>query len=652
MTDKPIAKNIIISVKDTTLISLFAVVVFTSFLGPIFDVDFPFHIKTGEYIYQHKQIPPDDPFSFYDQGLVTDRERFTLSQYWITQLLFYVMYSAFGPAGIIVLRAVIFSAFLLLILLSLKKKGLYHSLLFAIIAGFIMTAYKLDRPQYFSFFFTLVLVLLFEKYRETEGSSLTWVYIPLLMLLWANMHAGFVFGLGVVVIYASAEALKLFRPAVQFIGAPLPHRSLLKLSVIALITVLFSYVNPVGSEQILTTIESHTESKWIYSTVSEYMTPLEQMSFPFAHKGASFGFWILFGFACILLAITIYRRKSTDITVITLVFFASAASLSAVRYTPFFLAVVLPLTKNYRLLPDSILLRKIKQSYIPFLFFCLAFSAIIFYNLRVSDSHFGFKKQFVYPEEAADFLLQNRIDSKIFNDLNRGSYFIWKLYPHYKVFTDTRYINLEAVKEGTAIQYALHDKQDPFYYGFADALSALIPEELGQIELMTGQTPLRRATKPLWKKLLDDYEIDLIVHQACMDYTSTIFPLTLRMLTDDEWVLIYFDSTMQIFIRNKEKYAEIIKKHRKPKKFIYDEIIMEAYPSVRQRIPSSSPYASMAFALAMKGKASDARKMVEAALELDEKDIIANFTDAYLTLMQKKEEDQIRAKEKNKILLK
>ena len=37
---------------------------FINFLGPIVDPDFPFHIKTGEYIYQHKEIPEDDPFSF------------------------------------------------------------------------------------------------------------------------------------------------------------------------------------------------------------------------------------------------------------------------------------------------------------------------------------------------------------------------------------------------------------------------------------------------------------------------------------------------------------------------------------------------------------------------------------------------------------
>jgi hypothetical protein len=169
--------------------------------GLYYSSDFPFHLKTGEYIWQHREIPKDDPFSFYGEGVVTDRERFTLSQYWIAQLLFYKLYFATGPAGIILLRSSVFSAFVFFLWFVLRKRGMYSALIIATLTAIMFQASKTDRPQFFSFLFTLIIVLLLERFKEKPESSASCSCITDAS---GPMRLRFVFGIALI-IYTFAE---------------------------------------------------------------------------------------------------------------------------------------------------------------------------------------------------------------------------------------------------------------------------------------------------------------------------------------------------------------------------------------------------------------------------------------------------------------
>lgn len=622
--------------KEKILVTFFFMAVFVNFLGPIIDPDFPFHLKTGEYIYQHKEIPKDDPFSFYGEGEITDREEFTLSQYWFSQIIFYKLYAIMGPPGVIFLRAIIFSLFVFLLWLALEKRGIYSSLLIGILVTIMLQASKLDRPQYFSFFFTLILVLLFEKFKENPESKTPLYFIPPLMLLWANMHAGFIFGIAVILIYSFSEAIKFFVNKPDIIGRPLPGKAISLFLLMILIAVIFSYMNPITNNQLLTTLESHTDANWLYKENREYMSPIEEMGAYYAAGVPAVTFFVLFGFVSIIVVLNIVRRKSVDLTTLALIVFSSVAAFTAVRYIPFFVAIAIPLSKDCRFFMDTNFSGRLKKSVIISGIFLAFFIFAIGFGLKDWRNMFKFGPSIIYPEGAANFLLNNRLEAHMFNQHNRGSYLIWRLYPYYKVFNDSRFISLEAVIDTDVINYTLEDYEQPNAVGFANTLSAMVPEESGRIELsVLGFSNKSAGKKPLWKKLLDRYNIDLIVHEACTDFTKEIYPLTLRLIKDDEWVLIYLDGTMQIFVRNREKYSNIIKKFKLPKEFIYDEIILETLPLVSKGVPISTPYSSLAFALMMKGKDETAKKMIDAALELDKNDLVANFCDAYLALKQK-----------------
>lgn len=625
--------------KERIIICLFLIALFVTFLTPIADIDFPFHLKTGEYIYKHKIIPKDDPFAFHGKGILTDKEIFMLSQYWLAQIIFYKLYTIIGITGIIFLRAAIFTSFVFLIWYVLKKKGIYSSFLTAIIVTFALQTYNLDRPQYFSFIFSLLLILFLEKFRQEPNSFRPLLFIPPLMLLWSNMHGGFIFGVVVILIYAVAESFKYFIKKViprLPIGQPLSQKLLLTLLVACLLAIISSYINPNGHTALIRVMAAHTSYEWLFSSIREYMTPLEEARFPYAVKISSISFWILFGMTCILLAINTIRKKYIDITIISLIFFSSFASFTAVRYIPLFIATAIPLTKDYKFLKGYAFLRKLNTTPIVPVIFSMLFVFAIGFGLKDYKHLFTFRTQHFYPEKAAAFLLENHIDANMFNSPNRGSYLIMRLYPYYRVYQDTRYISIDALIDGYAIKDAVDYQAQRGDIALINALSSLVPKELGRIEISTKDHLYNKEnSKPYWEKLLEQYNIDLVVHEATGDFTGTIFPLTLRLLKDDDWILIYLDGSVEIFIRNSEEYSTIIKKYEKQKELVYDEIILETAPLVKKKTTFSSAYSSLGFALMMKGKDEDAKKMIDAALVLDKKDLVANFCNAYLALKEK-----------------
>jgi hypothetical protein len=498
----------------------------------------------------------------------------------------------------------------------------------------MLQASKLDRPQSFSFLFMLIIILLLEKFREKPATKAPLFFIPPLMLLWANMHAGFVFGIVAITIYALAESFKLLMAKPSF-GQPLEKKPAIMLLITILLAIVFSYINPCLNGQLLETLNSHTNAHWLYSQNREYISPVTEMGVDFGNKFFVLSFFIVFGYVIVVMVLSVFRSKSFDITAFSLIIFSSIAALTSIRYIPFFFAIAIPLSQEYTFFSDSDNRKNLMGKSIIFYLLLIFFLCAIVLGLRSYAKSFGFDMS-KYSERAASFLLDNRINVNMFNQHNKGSYLIWRLYPHYKVFNDTRFISLEAVRDTDAIAYSLEDYQQPFDVALANALISVIPEEMGKIQVSSQDSVHSAHTHiPLWKKLLEQYNINLIVHEACADYTLAIYPLTLRLLNDDDWVLIYLDGTLQIFIRNREEYSEIIKKFKKPKEHIYNEIILETIPYVTKKVAIPTPYSSLAFALMMKGKDEDAKKMIQAALEIDNNDLVANFCDAYFALKQK-----------------
>ena len=172
-----------------------------------------------------------------------------------------------------------------------------------------------------------------------------------------------------------------------------------------------------------------------------------------------------------------------------------------------------------------------------------------------------FKKAVItsVPKGATDFIKSNKIEGNMFNDMGFGGYLIWELYPWKKVFIDTRQVNYTVSTE--------------FFWIIGSVRSIQNPE-------------LPEGKKPLWKRLLDHYEIDIVIIDT-VGVMGQIKPLIFSLLKSDEWVPVYIDIMSVVFVRDNEANKEIINKHNILDDIVYNAVLLRLtnYAGMDKRNP-------------------------------------------------------------------
>ncbi|MBI3448867.1 MAG: hypothetical protein HY049_08140 [Acidobacteria bacterium] len=193
------------------------------------------HLKLGEWILAHGAVPSADPFSFTAGG------RPYVAHEWLAAVVFHLVHAAAGVNGLILFKAllVVLTAGLL-VRVAFRLGATLPSILWSsILALHVASARFLERPHLFSYLFVAAYLALFFEYRE-GGRRRAWLYaIPLLHILWVNLHGGHVVGLLLVAVFAVGEAAERWRGRATRADA---------VAVAALIpaTIAASLVNPYG----------------------------------------------------------------------------------------------------------------------------------------------------------------------------------------------------------------------------------------------------------------------------------------------------------------------------------------------------------------------------------------------------------------------
>src|SRR5262245_18700319 len=127
------------------LLIILAAVVISSFFK-IADLDFWWHLKTGQLILQQKSFPHQDIYSFTAFGHeYIDHE-------WLFQVLQYLVYDSLGPAGIILFKTLILVFIYWLSTRFLLKNRAPH----AVAAGVLLLSIAgararfIERPEIFT----------------------------------------------------------------------------------------------------------------------------------------------------------------------------------------------------------------------------------------------------------------------------------------------------------------------------------------------------------------------------------------------------------------------------------------------------------------------------------------------------------------------
>ena len=179
---------------DPSLRKTFAVCIFAfAFMfasRPINDADFWFHLKTGEQIIQTGDIPRTDTFSFTNYGAPW------IAHGWLSGVIFYVVYSRLGFRALILIFAVLTALAFWIVF----KRTNSHPFVagFATLLGVWTVMPTIGvRPRGFTLLLSSVYLLILSRFTQRNGRRRIWWLVPL-MILWVNLHGGFLIGLALI----------------------------------------------------------------------------------------------------------------------------------------------------------------------------------------------------------------------------------------------------------------------------------------------------------------------------------------------------------------------------------------------------------------------------------------------------------------------
>ncbi len=420
------------------LILLIVILTFAYSFTPIRSSnDVWWHLKSGKYIIEHNvHLPENDVFTYTGENFRW------INHEWLTQVLMYGAYMWGNERKFEGLRTVIFCKTLLLIASFLivfltayrRSSDFYLSVFFSLIAAAVARRTFFPRPPVFTYLFFALFLFLIYEYRAAKIKSLPFAAISLLlMVLWVNLHGGFVIGL---VVFAFFLIDSLFNPTLRETVEE-RNRVRLNLALLFLGLIIASLINPYGIHTHLLTFKVMGKTNLV-RIIPELRSP--EFFFVRAYE-----FLILFFLAGFML---LKRRVPSFFELAMLLFFLHQ-SINHVRHLPLFAIASAPFAAwlGVTLARDF----KIPKSFVAIIasLLTLLFTIDGVFHHREEKSYFERNFELIngtayirenYPTEACDFIITNNFNGHMFNQINFAGYIIWRLSPErHKVFTDSRY---------------------------------------------------------------------------------------------------------------------------------------------------------------------------------------------------------------------
>lgn len=488
----PVEHGILRFVPSLYAVAVFAVLaaVFIVAVIPRADTDFWWHLKVGQYIATHHVVPSRDfmSYTFYGHPW-TDHE-------WLAELMLYGLYVLGGLWAQIVVYAIIITAAFALVYLRMLRLGTNRVLaLFVLTAAFFAsTASWGVRIQMLSLFFISLYMFLLDSFHRTRDRRYL-IGLPLLMLVWTNLHGEFVLGILLIGITVVGEILN--RITHQDGALEVDDLKALAITLVAAFAV--TIINPNGVRQLLYPLA--------FILPNAYTNQIQESASPNFHMPVIMVFEVL----VLLLIVTIFiRRPKLNWTQLLLIIAFTHLAFSQVRSVPTWCVVVAPFLAVY--LQGSMLPRRGRQmqgKIVPFL--NLTFLILVFAVYGTLASRFVNAKALAaaqrgsFPIDAVRYMKTHKLPPHVYCSYSWGGYVLWNLFPQYRDFMDSRADTLFSAR-------MLH-AYDAIY-----------------------------AASPNWKSMLRTYHVqDVLVEPAA--------PIAQVLALSSGWHRVYHDSSAVLYTR-------------------------------------------------------------------------------------------------------
>ncbi len=478
---------------------------FVYFFHPVTNLvgDLGYYLKIGEIIVATKSVPTTNLFS-YTAGSFP-----FINANWLSEVLFYMIKTAFGFNGLIILSTLLaITSFSLIFIAASKKAGIFTAALIGLIYAQVIYERTDIKPELFSFLLLSIFLVVLYKYREQYTK---WIFalIPL-QLLWANLHIYFFLGIVILVLFIIDALISK--------KENLSSKKMTTLILVTLASIVATIINPNLVKGAL----------YPLFVLNNYAFPVEE-NINFLNAVASYNdtTFLYFGISVALLwigiIVSIKRLKPIDIL---LAAFFTFMGIFAVRAFPIF---VLGTFITCTFAASNILsfvyekLSKEKELWLKIGFFITIFILLIpTIRLNIEIHGFGFGV-IDYAKDAINFIKVNNIKGPIYNNFDFGNYLDYALYPKEKVFVDNR---AEAYPK---------DFFSNTYFPMQDS-----PE-----------TFTRGSEK---------YNLNTVII-AHTDTSPDTTAFLAQIVKNDDWKIVYLNNSVVIFLKNTQQNRMIIQSH-------------------------------------------------------------------------------------------
>ncbi len=523
-------------------------------LSPLRNDDFWLHLKTGEYILANLSIPSHDIF------LNTPTSIPWIIHSWLSTVLFELINVRAGLKAIIILKAIcVFMGFVLIFLMC--RKFTCNTVLSVITCAiiFIITSQSINicKPIFFSYLLFPLFYLLLEGYYDTRRKPYLYI-LPLIMVIWANLHGGFITGILLVCSFSIGKAIDVYvqNKTWRIKG------SIRRVAVSTALCVIASFLTPYTYH--------------VYTYMFNFAYPTEYI------------------IRCPEWLPIVIGQSGLYLIYISVVGFIAIIAIRYIRFSilfPFVLFTCMALLKSHFIFYSVVSAGYLLCSVFPHFMQRIApVRAKIPSSLR-STVHYGvyialiavlgytvhglqrrgllFRPEIdrtAYPYGAVKFLDKYNPEGKLLNYREWGGFLAYHLYPKYQIFIDGRIT--ESAGEITRSYETIAQARS----GFEDTL-----------------------------KLLD---IDIVVADYSAFRRSSSDPIQPIAYRPD-WRIVYWDDNSIIYLRNTAKNADLIAQHEyqivvpattsKPFRTRELDIALDECKRAIEMFPSEKAYIYMGF---------------------------------------------------------
>ena len=455
------------------------------------DSDLGRHLVIGEYILAKHIVPTRDLFS----STLPNHSRPPYE--WLSQILLAFSQRLLGLDGVILLTALVLGLVFVLILKDSihRSRSPLISISVTLIAVAASSIHWLPRPHILSFLLFALWMEKLERLRSNEKIDI--FLLPILMLFWANLHGGFIFGFLALLAYGVGWLWDARKQTPDYeLGK--------KIVLTGGLSAAASIVTPDLWHNWEAVLNNH--SAFILSRTVETMNPnLSDLSIA--------PFIILVTLTSVFSAANWRDLSASHVLILSGTGFMA---ILMTRNIPIFSIACAPILAKWiakkleaipawqkfdgRFVNFTVLFR---FSILPIWIVVLTFGYIL--NAHSQGRQiFQFNQQ-VFPVQAVNWLEKHPMEGNMFNEFNWGGYLLYRLWPRSLVFVDS---------------------QSDFYG------ESLMRE---YVDILSAQDD--------WSNLLEKYHVDWVI-------IPTNSPLAGFLVTEPGWAVAYQD-TVAIIIQKR-----------------------------------------------------------------------------------------------------